>query len=199
MLFRSAKAAGVKHIVKLSVIRSVSEITVGRWHAEIDGYLKSAGVPWTILLPSGFMQNFIEGSAPRPDGNLYLPVGDSKAAFIDVRDVADVAAKALTEPGHEGKEYSLTGPAAITHDEVAAAISQATGRTIRFVNVPEEAARQAMSAHMPPWLVNVILELNTWTRTNGGAQVTNTLPEVLGRPARTFAEFAKDHAHYWKA
>ena len=63
----------------------------------------------------------------------------------------------------------------------------------------EEAARQAMSAHMPPWLVNVILELNTWTRTNGGAQVTNTLPEVLGRPARTFAEFAKDHAHYWKA
>jgi len=196
---QAAKAAGVKRIVKLSVIRTVSEITVGRWHAAIDEALKNSGVAWTILLPGGFMQNFVEGSAPRPDGGLYLPVGDSKAAFIDVRDVAAVAAKALTEPGHEGKEYTLTGPAAISHDEVAVAISQATGRPIRFVNVPEEAARQAMSAHMPPWLVDVILELNAWTRASGGARVTNTVPELLGRPARSFAEFAKDYAGSWKA
>ena len=195
----AAKSGGVKHIVKLSVSRSVSEITVGRWHAAIDDALKNSGVPWTILLPGGFMQNFVEGSAPRPDGNLYLPVGDSKAAFIDVRDIAAVAAKAIAETGHEGKEYTLTGPAAITHGEVAAAISEATGRTIRFVNISEEAARQAMAAHMPPWLVDVLVELQTWTRAGGGAQVTSTVPELLGRPARSFAEFARDYAAHWKA
>ena len=194
---QAAKTAGVSHIVKLSVTRSVSGITVGRWHAAIDLALKNSGVAWTLLLPAGFMQNFVEGSAPRPDGNLYLPVGDSKAAFIDTRDIASVAAKALTEPGHESNEYTLTGPAAITHHEVAAAISQAAGRPIRFVNVPEEAARQAMAAHMPPWLVDVIVELAAWTRSGGGAQVTNTVPELLGRPARSFAEFAKDYAGHW--
>lgn len=196
---KAAKTAGVKQIVKLSVIRSVSEITVGRWHAAIDQALKDSGIAWTILLPGGFMQNFLEGSAPRPDGTMCLPVGDAKAAFIDVPDIAAVAAKALTETGHEGKEYTLTGPAAISHAEVAAEISKAAGRQIRFVDVPEEAAKKAMlDAHMPPWLVDVLVELSAWTKANGGAQVTNTVSELLGRPARTFAQFAKDNADHWK-
>jgi uncharacterized protein YbjT (DUF2867 family) len=198
-LIGAARAAGVRHIVKLSVIRSLGDITATRWHAAIDGALKSSGIAWTILLPGAFMQNFVETSAPRPDGNMYLPVGDAKAAFIDVRDIADVAVKALTEPGHESKEYTLTGPEEISYTEVAAIMSEVSGRAIRFVNVPEAGARQAMlGAHMPEWLVDVILELNAATRTNHMAEMTSTVQDVLGRPPRTFRDFARDYAHYWK-
>jgi uncharacterized protein YbjT (DUF2867 family) len=199
-LIAAARAAGVKHVVKLSVIRSLGEITVGRWHAAIDAVLKNSGIAWTILLPGGFMQNFVKGSAPRPDGNMYLPVGNAKAAFIDTRDIAEVAVKALIEPGHEGREYTLTGPADISYAEAAAMMSEASGRPIHFVDVPEAAARQAMlGAHMPEWLVNVILELNAWTRNSHASEITSTVQDLLGRPARTFREFARDYAAQWKA
>jgi uncharacterized protein YbjT (DUF2867 family) len=196
----AARAAGVKHVVKLSVIKTVGHITVGRWHDAIDAALKNSGMAWTILLPGPFMQNFVETSAPRPDGNMYLPVGNAKAAFIDTRDIAAVAAKALTEPGHEGKEYTLTGSEDLSYADVAQIISEASGRQIRFVDVPEAAARQAMlGAQMPEWMVNVILELNAWTRASGGSEITTTVQDVLGRPPRTFREFARDYAAQWKA
>lgn len=198
-LIAAARAAGVRHIVKLSVIGSLGETTVGRWHAAIDAALKQSGMDWTILLPGSFMQNFVKTSTPRPDGNMYLPVGDAKVAFIDIRDIAAVAVKALTEPGHEGKEYTLTGPAEISYTEAAAGMTEASGRAIRFVDVPESAARQAMlGATMPEWLVNVILELNAAARASHGSHVTSTVQDVLGRPPHTFRDFARDYAAHWK-
>jgi len=198
-LLIAAHEAGVKHVVKLSVIRSLSEITVGRWHAAIDDAIKKSGMAWTILLPGGFMQNFVETSAPRPDGNMYLPVGNAKGAFIDTRDIAAIAVKALTEPGHEGKEYTLTGPEEISYSEAAAIMSEVSGRQIRFVDVPEAAARQGMlGAHMPEWMVDVILELNAWAKASHGGEITITVQDILGRPAHTFREFARDYADHWK-
>ena len=195
----AARESGVKHVVKLSVIHSLSGITVGKWHAAIDEALKKSGMAWTILLPGGFMQNFVKGSAPRPDGNMYLPVGNAKSAFIDTRDIAAIAATALTEPGHEGKEYTLTGPADISYPEAAAIMSEASGRQIRFVDVPPEAARQAMvTAQMPEWMIDVILELNAWAKASQGGEITTTVKDVLGRPAHTFREFARDYADRWK-
>jgi uncharacterized protein YbjT (DUF2867 family) len=196
----AAVESGVKHVVKLSVIRSLGDTTVGKWHAAIDEALKKSGIAWTILLPGGFMQNFVHGSAPRPDGNMYLPVGSARAAYIDTRDIAAVAVKALTEPGHEGKEYTLTGPADLSYTEMAAIMTEAAGRQIRFIDVPPEAARQGMlSAHMPEWMVDVILEINAWAKASKGAEITTTVKEVLGRPAHTFRDFARDHADRWKA
>ena len=195
----AARESGVKHVVKLSVIHSLSGITVGKWHAAIDEALKKSGMAWTILLPGGFMQNFVKGSAPRPDGNMYLPVGNAKSAFIDTRDIAAIAVKALTEPGHEGKEYTLTGPADISYPEAAAIMSEASGRQIRFVDVPPEAARQAMvTAQMPEWMIDVILELNAWAKASQGGEITTTVKDVLGRSAHTFREFARDYADRWK-
>lgn len=195
----AASESGVKHVVKLSVIRSLGDTTVGKWHAAIDEALKKSGMAWTILLPSGFMQNFVEGSAPRPDGNLYLPVGNAKNAFIDTRDIAAVAVKALTEPGHEGKEYTLTGPAGLTHTEIAAIMSEASGRQIRFVDVPPEAARQGMAAaHTPEWMIDVVLEISAWAQGSKGGEITTTVKDVLDRPAHTFREFARDYADRWK-
>ncbi len=197
---QAASESGVKHIVKLSVAHSLSGLTVGKWHAAIDEALKQSGMAWTILLPGGFMQNFVEGSAPRPDGNLYLPVGNAKAAFIDTRDIAAVAVKALTEPGHEGKEYTLTGPADLSYTEMAAIMTEASGRQIRYIDVPPEAARQGMlAAHMPEWMIDVILELNAWAKDSKGGEITTTVQDVLGRPAHTFREFARDYADRWKA
>jgi uncharacterized protein YbjT (DUF2867 family) len=200
-LIAASRAAGVEHIVKLGVSRSLGDITAGRWHAAIDAALKDSGVAWTILLPGAFMQNFLKNSAPHPDGNMYLPVGDAKASFIDVRDIAEVAVKALTEPGHEGREYTLTGPEDLSYAEAAAMMSEASGRQIRFVDVPEAAARQGMlaSGYMPEWLVDVILELNAWFKASGGSEITSTVPDLLGRPARTFRDFARDYAQHWKA
>jgi len=199
-LLMAAHGAGVKQVVKLSVIRSLSEITVGRWHAAIDQAIQKSGMEWTLLLPGGFMQNFVEASAPRPDGNMYLPVGNAKGAFIDTRDIAAIAVKALTEPGHDGKEYTLTGPEEISYAEAAAIMSEVSGRQIRFVDVPEAAARQGMlEAHMPEWMVDVILELNAWAKASHGGDITTTVQDVLGRPAHTFREFARDYAGQWKA
>ncbi len=196
---QAASESGVKHIVKLSVIRSLSGTTVGKWHGTIDEALKKSGMAWTILLPGGFMQNFVNGSAPRPDGNMYLPVGNAKVAYVDTRDIAAIAVKALTEPGHESKEYTLTGPADLSYSEMAAIMTEASGRQIRHVDVPPEAARQGMlSAHMPEWMADIILEINAWAKASKGGEITTTVKDVLGRPAHTFREFARDYADRWK-
>ena len=196
---RAAAEAGVRHIVKLSVIGSVRDLTIGRWHAAMDDALKASGIAWTILLPTSFMQNFVDGSMPRPDGVIYAPVGNGKVDFLDTRDIAAVAAKALTDPGHNGKEYTLTGPDALTHTEVAAIISQASGIDIRFVDIPEQATREGMlSAKLPEWLVNALLELSAWTKSGTAHQSTNTVAELLGHPPGTFRKFASDYAAAWK-
>jgi len=199
-LLEAARAGGVKHVVKLSVTHSISNTTVGRWHAAIDDALKKSGMAWTLLLPGSFMQNFVEGAAPQPDGGLYIPAGNAKSAFIDTRDIAAVAVKALTEPSHQDKEYTLSGPEDLSYAEVAAIMSEVSGRQIRYVDIPEAAARQAMlSAHLPEWLVDVILEINAWSKAGGAAEITTTVQDLLGRPATTFREFARDYADHWKA
>jgi uncharacterized protein YbjT (DUF2867 family) len=118
-LLDAARAAGVKNVVKLSVIRSIRDTTPGRWHAAIDDALKKSGMAWTLLLAGSFMQNLVEGAAPQPDGGLYLPAGNAKCAFIDTRDIAAVAVQALTERGHKGREYTLTGPDGLSYAEAA--------------------------------------------------------------------------------
>lgn len=195
----AASQSGVTHVTKLSVIHSVRAITVGKWHAAIDDALKKSGMAWTLLCPGGFMQNFVETTAPQPDGGMYLPAGSAKACFIDTRDIAAVAVKTLTEPGHEGKEYTLTGPEDLSYAEVAVIMSEVSGRMIRYVDVPEDVARQAMLAgHLPEWLVDVLLELNAWSRNGGAAEISSTVQDILGRPPHTFREFAHDYADQWK-
>ena len=198
-LLLAAQEASVKHVVKLSVTDSVRDITVGKWHAAIDDALKKSALAWTILRPGGFMQNFVESSAPQSDGGMYFPVGIAKAVFIDTRDIAAVAAKALTEPGHTGKEYELSGPEALSYSEVAAIMSEVSGRQIRFVDVPESVARQAMlGQHMPDWMVDLILELCAWSKAGGASEMNTTVADILGRPAHTVREFARDYAVHWK-
>ena len=196
-----AKAAGVKRIVKLSAIGSEIEpgIQLGRWHRAIERHLEASGIEHTFLRPNNFMQNFVGYYPPDAEGVMYLPWGDGACSFIDGRDVGRVAAVALTSAGHAGKAYTLTGPAAFTIGEAAAVLSSVSGRNISYVDVPESAARSAMlGLGMPAWMVDAMLELHAIDKAGYAAVVTDDVAKITGTPARSFADFAKEHAASWQ-
>lgn len=197
----AAKAAGVSQLVKLSVIGSEQEpgILGGRWHREVEKYIQASGLTWTFLRPGFFMDNFIGYYPPDAEGAIYLPIGEGAVSWIDTRDIADVAAHVLTTEGHANKAYDLTGGAALTISQAAAEIGKVTGRNIRYVDVPESAAEGAMKGMgLPGWMVQVMMELHGICKAGYASGVSPAVGELLGRPPRTFAEFAKDYAAAWK-
>lgn len=199
-LIDAAKAAGIKHIVKLSAFGCDNEpgIQLGRWHRAIEQAIEAAGIPYTFLRPNNFMENFIGYYPPAPDGNIYLPFGQGAVSWIDGRDIAAVAVAALLGHGHEGKVYTLTGGEALTVDQVAAQITEATGRTVRFVDVPEEAARSAMlGMQLPEWMVSAMMELHGIDKAGYAAAVTPTVQELTGSAPRSFRDFARENAAAW--
>jgi uncharacterized protein YbjT (DUF2867 family) len=191
----AAKRAGVRHIVKLSVIGVDTEsFTFGKWHAAGERHTRESGLAFTFLRPNSFMQNFINHFPPR-DGVIYLPWGNGKASFVDTRDIAAVAAEVLTARDHEGKTYTLTGPAALGIEEVAKILSEAAGREIRYVDVPESAARDGMlQAGLPQWQVDAVMELHAINKKNRWSTVTSDIEKVTAKPPIGFAQFARDHA-----
>lgn len=197
-LVDEAKKQRVKHIVKLSALGAGAErgIKLGRWHREMEQYVEESGIPYTFLRAASFMQNLVNYNAENiiSEGKFYLPVGDGKVSYIDTRDIAAVAVEALTTDGHDGKIYDLTGPEALSHNEMATILSEKTGKEISFVDIPEEAARQAMlSQHMPEQIVDAMLELYAAQKAGKSSMVTNTVQEVTGRSPHTFQQFAKDY------
>jgi uncharacterized protein YbjT (DUF2867 family) len=195
-----AKAAGVKHIVKLSAFGCEVEpgIRLGRAHREVEKHVEASGMAWTFLRPNNFMENFINYYPPDAEGNIYLPWGAGACSFIAAEDVGAAAAHALTEDGHAGKAYTLTGPEALTVSKVAEILSAATGRAIQYVDVTEEAARTAMlGAKMPAERVTAMMELHAIDKAGYAAVVTSAVKEILGHPAKPFAAFAREHAARW--
>jgi uncharacterized protein YbjT (DUF2867 family) len=145
------------------------------------------------------MQNSITYFPPH-DGTIYLPWGNGKASFVDARDIAAVAAEALTSEEHEGKTYTLTGPAALGIAEVASILSGMAGREINYVDVPESAARDGMlQAGLPQWQVESLLELHATNKQNRWTAVTSDIEKVTGTPPTDFAQFARDHAEKFRA
>jgi len=193
----AAKRAGVGHVVALSVLGSSPDASVPfpRWHGEIDRHLAESGLPHTLLLPSGFMQNFLASAQTVAEqGALYGMTGEVRTSYIDIRDVAAVAARVLTSPGHERKAYALTGPEALSGAEVAERLSAATGRQVRYVDVPPDPYRRALAgAGLPGWLVDRLIQLNTMMAAGHAAGVTDEVATLLGRQPRTFAQFAAEH------
>jgi uncharacterized protein YbjT (DUF2867 family) len=125
------KDSGVRHIVKLSAMGG-REAIFPRQHAESEDYIKSSGVAYTFLRPNGFMQNFVIYSSPtiNTQNAFYGVQGDGKVSHVDIRDIAAVAVKALTEDGHEGKAYTLTGREALSNTRCAEILSEEIGREI---------------------------------------------------------------------
>jgi uncharacterized protein YbjT (DUF2867 family) len=197
----ATKRAGVRHIVKLSAIGIDDETqpTAIKWHGANEQHIRESGVAFTFLRPNSFMQNFITYFPPR-NGAIYLPWGNGTASFVDTRDIACVAAKVLTSKGHEGRIYTLTGPATLGIAEVALILSEVTGREFKYVDVPEAAARDGMlQAGVPPWQVELVMELHAVNKQNRWSAVTSDIDTVTGTAPTDFAQFAREHADKFRA
>lgn len=195
---RAARGAGVRHIVKLSQLGAEldSPGRFQRYHAAVEEAIRASGLAYTFLRPNLFMQgllNFRPTIASR--GAFFAAAGDARVSAIDVRDLADVAAAALADPGHEGKSYELTGPEAPTHAEMAAQLSEALGRPIAFVDVTPEAMRAALAGvGFPDWQADGLLEEYAMYRRGEAAAVGGGVRAAIGRDPRRFEEFARDYA-----
>jgi uncharacterized protein YbjT (DUF2867 family) len=192
----AAKRAGVRHVVKFSAAGAdpASQARFLRQHGEAERAIQSAGFAWTFLRPPFFMQNLLGLAGMVKGGTLYQPAGEGRAAFVDVRDIAAVAVKALTQDGHEGKVYDVTGPRSLGHADIAAAFSSVLGREVKYADVPPEAARQAMlGAGMGAWQVDGILELYALLREGKFDRATDVVKRVAGREPATVEQFVRDH------
>jgi uncharacterized protein YbjT (DUF2867 family) len=157
-----AAAAGVGRLVKLSQFAAdeTSPVRFLRYHAAVERRIRELGIAFTFLRPNLYFQGLL---AFQPmiasEGHFIAPIGDARVSAVDVRDIAAVAATALIEEGHEGKTYTITGPAAVTHTEMAGALSKAIGRSVTFMDVPSEAFASALkAAGLPPWQVDGLVE-----------------------------------------
>lgn len=199
---QAAAAAGVRHVVKLSAFGADADAPegFGKWHGQSENLLKTSGLKWTMLRPNFFMQNLL-GQARQiaATGSIFQPVGDARASFVDVRDIAAVAARTLTEEGHDEQTYTLTGPEALSYHDVAAKLSEAAGRSINYVPVsPEQFRAGALGAGLPEWLVSALERLNEIFASGQAAQVTDDVRRVARREPTTFGQFARDYAGAFK-
>jgi uncharacterized protein YbjT (DUF2867 family) len=189
-LVTAAAEAGVRRLVLLSAPGTEGNPGHPLWRAEQA--VMSSGLEWTIVQPTWFAQNFSEDFW-RPGilaGSLVLPVGDGVTAFVDAEDIADVAAAALTRDGHHGQVYVLTGPQAIGFGDAAGLIGQATGRTIRHVDISPEAFIEAQIADgVPPAAARQMTGLYTSIRDGRAAALSDGVQRALGRPPRPFPDF----------
>lgn len=199
----AAKAAGVRHIVRSSGAGAdaASPVAIAKVHGEIDALIRNSGIPFTLLLPTSFMQNLVNfyGAAIR-DGALYAPRGDGATAVIDVRDIADVAVEVLTHPAaHAGQSYTLTGPENLTDAQMVSAIARQIGRDVRYVDVPEAAAVDALTRMgSPPQVIEWLMSLNHVIKQGWAAGVSPVVETITGRPPRNLADFVRENAAAWK-
>ncbi|MEV4890204.1 NAD(P)H-binding protein [Nonomuraea sp. NPDC055795] len=184
-----AAAAGVAHVVTVSVRGVTSGSLLGfGLHGQVDRHLKASGVPWSILAPVGYMQN-LAGDIDE-EGRIFGSYGRGGVGYIDAHDIAAVAAVLLTRPVGADATYDLTGPAAPTHDEVAAELTRALGRTVRYVDQPvEEAAAHLEKRGMPAEAARDLAELMSQIGDGRWASTTTTVSDLLGRPPRSLREF----------
>ncbi len=194
----AASRAGIELIVKLSApgAHPQAHLGIGRWHGEIEEHLTASGIAHTLLRPSYFMQNFLE-FAPEihSHGSISAPAGDARINMVDVRDIAAVAATALTERGHDGLEYHLSGPEAISFEEAAEALSEALERPVRYVDVSPEEYRGILAArHVPEWFVEDSLGIFKALSSGRASRVLTTAADVGSVPAIPFSDFVRDHA-----
>ncbi len=194
----AAAAAGVRRIVKLSAIDAQvgSPVAFADAHGRIEEHLRKAGLAHVLLRPTFSMANLLGGAdGVRQAGAIFLPGGGAKVAMIDPGDVARVAAVALTGDGHDGRCYQLTGPEAITFDDVAEQLSAVVGRPIGFVPVPDDAAlAQLVGAGMPEWLATNMVRQFGLLRQGAQAESQDRVRVLTGREARSIGQWARDHA-----
>lgn len=209
-LIKEAKKNDVKHIVKLSVIDVDAEpgIMITRLHRQEEKIIEESGIPYTFLRAGAFMQNFINffGQTIKTQNAIYIPAGDGKVSFVDVRDIAAIATEILSAKNngtkskqqYENKKYDITGNEAISYSQSAEILSNILGRRISYVNVSEEDARKAMkNTGMEDWLVDALMEIYNIIRSGYASQTTATIEQITRRKPITFEQFVRDYASFF--
>ncbi|ETK34380.1 NAD(P)H-binding protein [Microbispora sp. ATCC PTA-5024] len=195
----AARAAGVRHIVLLSSIWVSGDPVpaMGRWHHQREHLLRMSGIPATILRPGGFTTNALEWvPSIKNEGFVLDAIGPGRSAPIDPADIAAVAGLVLTEDGHGGQTYTLTGDEALTVAEQVAIIADTIGRDIevRAAASPEEIVRSRYPNGAPRPLADAILEAAAIMRADTTGVRTDTVQRLLGRRPRTFADWCTRNA-----
>lgn len=192
----AAKAAGVRHIVVATGLGASPKagLTFGKWHSETQELLKQSGLDWTFVQPTYFMQNLLwQAGNIAKDGVYYDDLG-GPVAWIDARDIGDVAAEALTAPGYEGKALGLTGPEALAGEDIGALLSEVTGRTVTCAPLSAEDAKAGMVVGgMQDEVAGAMVELASIAPKGYLAGIETTVSDVLRRPARRFADFVAEN------
>ena len=194
----ACRAAGMRHVVLNSALGAGDyRKSFPSWHRRVEDKLSASGLDYTIVRPNSFVQNILTyyASSIRTEGAFYAAMGHARTSFIDVRDVAAVAARTLTSPGHAGKTYELNGPEALTYGEVAEKITQASGRRVQYVDIPVAQQKQAMlDQRLPDWLATALLDLQAYYTGGKGGEVDDVISTILGRAPRTMDQFLADFA-----
>jgi len=197
-----AKAAGVKYLVNLSGAGAENDDQDPL--RRLEKHIEASGIPYTHLRPTFFMQNFSadhEGhrESIKNEGTLYAPAGDGKTSFIDIRDIAAVVEHLLTNEGHAHQAYTLTGAEALSRVDVAALISQALGKEVRYVNISDAQFRARLKAQGENELgIAGYSALYDFVRQGWTADVSDCVSTLLGRDPISFAQFAHDYVDEWR-
>ena len=190
-----AAKAGTCQLVVLSQLGADEDSPVRflRYHAAVEQHVRDLGIPYTYLRPNLFFQGLLAFTRPiSTEGQFYAPIGDARVSAVDVRDIGEVAAVTLTEPGHEGATYTLTGPEAITHAQIAEALTAVLGQQVTFVDVSPSAFADSLRGILPPWQVDGLLEDDADYRRGEAAAVSSAVTEITGTPPKDVAQFACD-------
>ena len=193
-----AQAAGVKRIVRLSAAGVEQGDSPLR---QLEQHIEGSDLAWTFLRPSWFLQNYstMHAQTIAEEGAFYEPTGDGKTSFIDARDIAAVAVHTLTQDGHHGQAYVLTGEQAYDRYEVAQAVTKATGKDVRYVPIEDAQFLESMAASgMPEAYSALMSNLYGIVRAGWTEQTTDTIRNLLGRPPITLEQFAVDHRNVWR-
>jgi uncharacterized protein YbjT (DUF2867 family) len=204
----AARRTQVRLLVRSSILGAdrESQAEFISAHTACDRYLEGSGLPWVIVRPNLFLQNIPESTVPSIDasGTFYADAGEARISMVDTRDVAAVAAVVLSEPGHAGAHYDVTGPQELSYADVAAKLSSAMGRRISYVAAPDDAVRQALlGAGLTTWFASALVGLYQDYRRSGtdgyAAQVTGTIQRLTGRPARSLDNLLGEIAPTFRA
>ena len=193
-----ASRAGVEHLVKLSqwAADAHSPVRFLRYHAAVEEKIQASGMAYTFLRPNLFMQGLLGFRDTMIQQNkFFAPVGEAKISTVDTRDIAAVAAAALTQEGHTEKIYNLTGPEALSHSAMTDKFSAALGRPIQFVDVPPETMHDTLlQVGFPAWQAEGLIEDYAHYARGEAAVVTRDIEAATARAPHTFETFARDYA-----
>jgi uncharacterized protein YbjT (DUF2867 family) len=198
----AAQAQEVGQVVYLSQLAAdpQSQVRFLRYHGAVEAALRNSTVGWTFVRPNLILQAYLPFAPAIAAGALQAPIGDAAVSVVDARDIAAVAAAALTEDGHIGETYTVTGPAAVTHAEIATELGNAIGRPVRFEGIPPEAFLAALTgAGMPQWQAEGLVEDYAHYDRGEASAVSPDVAKVTGASARSLLDFAHDYADALRA